>query len=68
MHAASARLPAEDVPIASMLLAATPAEIAYVLDMPVADARSRALRIIGRLQAGNRLKASAHVADGGPLA
>jgi DNA-binding NarL/FixJ family response regulator len=69
IEAASAQLLAEDVPIASMLLAATPvAEIAYVLDVPVADVRTRALRIIGRLQAGNRLKASAPVADRGPLA
>jgi DNA-binding NarL/FixJ family response regulator len=56
MEAASARLLTEDLPIAAMLMNATPVpEIAGVLDMPVADVRSRALRIIGRLQARNRL-------------
>jgi translation initiation factor 6 (eIF-6) len=57
--AASARLSTEDVPIAAMLLTATPVdEVAHILDMSVADVRRRGLRIIGRLQAGNRLKAS----------
>ncbi len=59
MEAASARLVAEDVPVAAMLVAATPvAEIAAVLDTSVGDVRRRALRIIGRLQADNRLKGS----------
>jgi DNA-binding NarL/FixJ family response regulator len=59
MEAASARLLSEDVPIAAMLVAATPmAQIAHVLGTSVDDVRRRALRIIGRLQAGDRLKAS----------
>jgi DNA-binding NarL/FixJ family response regulator len=53
--AASARLLSDDLPIAAMLLSATPvAEIASILDMSVPEVRRRALRIIGRLQAGNR--------------
>jgi DNA-binding NarL/FixJ family response regulator len=53
--AASARLPADDLPIAAMLLSHTPVtEIASVVDMSVTEVRRRALRIIGRLQAGNR--------------
>jgi DNA-binding NarL/FixJ family response regulator len=53
IEAASARLAIEDLPVASMLLGATPvADIAQVLGLPVAEVRSRALRIIGRLQAG----------------
>jgi DNA-binding NarL/FixJ family response regulator len=56
MAAASARLRTEDLPIASMLFGATPvAEIADTLDLPVGEVKSRALRIIGRLQAGSRL-------------
>jgi DNA-binding NarL/FixJ family response regulator len=52
IEAASARLEVEDLPVASMLLGATPvADIAHVLDLPVPEVRSRALRIIGRLQA-----------------
>jgi DNA-binding NarL/FixJ family response regulator len=58
IHAASARLLTEDLPIATMLLADTPvADIADILDTTTADVRRRALRIIGRLQA-------AHTADG----
>jgi len=53
--AASARLLTDDLPIAAMLLSATPvAEIADIVDIPVTEVRRRALRIIGRLQAGNR--------------
>jgi DNA-binding NarL/FixJ family response regulator len=56
-EAASARLMTEDLPIAGMLLGATPvADIADVLELSVAEVRSSALRIIGRLQAGSRLK------------
>jgi DNA-binding NarL/FixJ family response regulator len=52
IEAAWARLATEDLPVASMLLGATPvADIAHVLDLPVREVRSRALRIIGRLQA-----------------
>jgi DNA-binding NarL/FixJ family response regulator len=55
IEAASARLLTDDLPIAAMLLSATPVgDIATVVDTSVADVRSRALRIIGRLQAGNR--------------
>jgi DNA-binding NarL/FixJ family response regulator len=57
VDAASARLLTEDLPIAAMLLDATPVgEIAEILDVSVADVRSRGLRIIGRLQAGDRLR------------
>jgi DNA-binding NarL/FixJ family response regulator len=56
LAAASARLCAEDLPIASMLFSATPvADIADVLDLSISDVKARALRIIGRLQAGSRL-------------
>jgi DNA-binding NarL/FixJ family response regulator len=55
IQAASARLLTDDLPIAAMLLSATPvAEIASIVDMSVTEVRRRALRIIGRLQAGNR--------------
>jgi DNA-binding NarL/FixJ family response regulator len=58
IEAASARLLADDLPIAGMLLSATPvAEIADIVDIPVSEVRRRALRIIGRLQAGNRRRA-----------
>jgi DNA-binding NarL/FixJ family response regulator len=54
IQAASARLHTEDLPIATMLLGATPvAEIADILDITAADVRNRALRIIGRLQASD---------------
>jgi DNA-binding NarL/FixJ family response regulator len=56
LAAASARLCAEDLPIASMLFNATSvADIADVLGLSVSDVTARALRIIGRLQAGSRL-------------
>ena len=52
IHAASARVLAEDLPIATMLLAGTPVvDIADILDTTSTDIRNRALRIIGRLQA-----------------
>jgi DNA-binding NarL/FixJ family response regulator len=54
MQAASARLLTEDLPIATMLLGATPvADIADILDTTSSDVRNRALRIIGRLQASD---------------
>jgi DNA-binding NarL/FixJ family response regulator len=60
IEAASARLLADDLPIAAMLLAATPVgDIATIVDTSVADVRRRALRIIGRLQAGSRRRAPA---------
>ena len=56
LEAASARLVVEDLPVAAMLLGATPiAQIAETLGLSAADVRSRALRIIGRLQSGHRL-------------
>ena len=59
IEAASARLLTDDLPIAAMLLCATPlADIATIVDTSVADVRRRALRIIGRLQAGNRRRAN----------
>jgi hypothetical protein len=58
IEAASARLLTDDLPIAAMLLSGTPVgEIATVVDMSVTDVRRRALRIIGRLQAGNGRRA-----------
>ena len=55
IQAASARLLTDDLPIAAMLLSAIPvAEIASIVDMSDNEVRRRALRIIGRLQAGNR--------------
>jgi DNA-binding Lrp family transcriptional regulator len=46
----------EDLPVAAMLLGATPiAQIAETLGLSAADVRRRALRIIGRLQSGQRL-------------
>jgi DNA-binding NarL/FixJ family response regulator len=54
VQAASARLLPEDLPIAAMLLGATPvSDIAQTLGVATDDVRRRALRIIGRLQAGN---------------
>jgi DNA-binding NarL/FixJ family response regulator len=60
VEAASARLVSDDVPIAAMLLAATPVpDIADILDLSVREVHRRAQRIIGRMQAGDRLKAAA---------
>lgn len=57
LAAASAQLCAEDLPIASMLYSATPVvDIADVLGLSTSDVRARALRIIGRLQAGSGLR------------
>jgi DNA-binding NarL/FixJ family response regulator len=64
IQAASARLLTDDLPIAAMLLAATPVpEIARTVDMSVTDVRRRALRIIGRLQAGNWRRADPAATD-----
>jgi DNA-binding NarL/FixJ family response regulator len=58
IEAASARLLTDDLAIAAMLLSAIPVgDIATIVDTSVADVRRRALRIIGRLQAGNRRRA-----------
>jgi DNA-binding NarL/FixJ family response regulator len=55
IQAAAARLLADDLPIATMLLAGhAVADIAATLDTSGADVRRRALRIIGRLQARGR--------------
>jgi DNA-binding NarL/FixJ family response regulator len=70
IQAASARLLAEDLPIATMLLAGTLiADIADILDTTSADIRHHALRIIGRLQASHAAErpepdATADVASG----
>jgi DNA-binding NarL/FixJ family response regulator len=54
VQAASARLLTDDLPIAMMLLAATPVgDIADILETTATDVRNRALRIIGRLQASD---------------
>jgi DNA-binding NarL/FixJ family response regulator len=54
VQAASARLDAEDLPVAGLLAGRTPvAEIARLLDLPPAAVRARALRILGRLQAAD---------------
>jgi DNA-binding NarL/FixJ family response regulator len=59
IQAASARLPADDLAIAGMLFGATPVvDIADLLDLSVREVRSRALRIIGCLQAGRRVRAT----------
>jgi DNA-binding NarL/FixJ family response regulator len=58
IEAASARLLVDDLPIAGMLFGGTPVvDIADLLDLSVEEVRSRALRIIGCLQAGRRVRA-----------
>jgi DNA-binding NarL/FixJ family response regulator len=53
VHAASARLLTDDLPIATMLLGGTRVrDIAMTLGLAPDDVGRRALRIIGRLQAG----------------
>lgn len=64
VEAASARLDADDLPVAGMLLGAVPVEdIAQILELSVSEVRGRALRIIGRLQAGYRVRASDRATD-----
>jgi DNA-binding NarL/FixJ family response regulator len=66
IEAASSRLAADDLPVASMLLGAVPVDdIARILELPVSEVRRRALRIIGQLQAGHRVRAPAVTADHG---
>lgn len=61
LDAASARLSADDLPVAAMLLVATPiTDIAQVLNRSVSDVRSGALRIVGRLQAGHHRAPRGH--------
>lgn len=63
--AASARLLAEDLTVAGMLMGATPVErIAQILDLPVGTVQARAQRILGRLQAGHRTAAPADALAG----
>jgi DNA-binding NarL/FixJ family response regulator len=58
MSAACSRLDAEDLPIAGMLFSRVPVdEIAETIDRHPAEVRSRALRIIGELQARDRIAA-----------
>jgi DNA-binding NarL/FixJ family response regulator len=60
IHAASARLRPEDLPIATMLLGGTAvADIADILETTTTDVRNRALRIIGRLRASRTTDAGA---------
>lgn len=55
MEAASARLAAEDLPVAGMLFGgASVGEIARTLDASAGEVSSRALRMIGELQARDR--------------
>ena len=57
VEAASARLLVDDLPVAGMLMGGIPvADIAHVLDLSEGDVRSRARRILGRLQAGHRTR------------
>jgi DNA-binding NarL/FixJ family response regulator len=56
IQAASSRLRDEDLPVLGMLFARVPVvEIAETLDTTPADIRARALRIIGGMQAADRL-------------
>jgi DNA-binding NarL/FixJ family response regulator len=56
MTAASSRLAPEDLPIAGMLFSSVAVgEIAETLGIPPQEVRSRALRIIGELQARDRI-------------
>lgn len=56
LHAASSRLDDDDLPVLGMLLARVPVpEIAATLDTTPADVRDRALRIIGGMQASDRI-------------
>lgn len=56
LHAASSRLDDGDLPVLGMLLARVPVpEIAETLDTTPADVRDRALRIIGGMQASDRI-------------
>lgn len=56
MHAASARLHDDDLPVLGMLLVRVPVpEIAETLDTTPADVRARGLRIIGAMQAADRI-------------
>jgi DNA-binding NarL/FixJ family response regulator len=64
VEAASARLTADELPVAGMLLGAVPVvDIARILELSVSEVRRRALRIIGRLQAGYRVRAPARITD-----
>jgi DNA-binding NarL/FixJ family response regulator len=64
IEAASARLAADDLPVAGMLLGAVPVrDIARILELSMSEVRRRALRIIGQLQAGYRVRAPALIAD-----
>lgn len=64
IEAASARLQDGDLPVAGMLLGATPVtDIAQTLDLTVSDVRHRALRIIGRLQAAHRVRPPARARE-----
>jgi DNA-binding NarL/FixJ family response regulator len=56
MHAASSRLRDDDLPVFGMLMARVPVrDIATTLDTTSSDVRARALRMIGEMQASDRL-------------
>ena len=64
MHAASSRLQEQDLPVLGMLFARVPVdEIAQTLETTPADIRARALRMIGEMQATDRVRVQ--VAAGG---
>jgi DNA-binding NarL/FixJ family response regulator len=59
LQAASSRFRADDLPVVGMLLARVPVpEIAETLDATPAGIRSRAMRIIGEMQARDRIGAA----------
>lgn len=64
IEAASARLTPDELPILGMLLGAVPiVDIARILELSVSEVRRHALRIIGRLQAGYRVRAPGRFAN-----
>lgn len=64
VEAASARLTPDELPVVGMLLGGVPVvDIARILALSVSEVRRRALRIIGRLQAGYRVPALGRIPD-----
>jgi len=60
MHAASSRLQERDLPVLGMLFAGVPVdEIAQTLETTPADIHARALRMIGEMQATDRVRVQA---------
>jgi DNA-binding NarL/FixJ family response regulator len=57
LQAAAARVPEQNLPVLGMLLARVPVgEVAETLDTTPADIRARALRMIGEMQAADRVR------------